>query len=557
MNPPPSLSQLGSTPHYIPERDSFLELFPHRFDYIYADHPSPGAKVEWRTENRHPLSDRLIQQGAYLYGVRFGHETQYCVIDIDAGSPYHPTRDRHAINRIRATLESLGFVSSILCTSSYSGGLHLYFPFSEPQESWELALVLDTLLSNAGFKPTLGQLEIFPNVREYITDGKPHLFAAHRLPMQAGSYLLDDEFQPLRSSQEMFVWQWQYAQRRNTIHKPTLKQTLKVARRRHYSLTGKADKFLNDLNADIEPGWSSHGQTNFILGRIALRAYVFGHILNSCEPLEGKALVDEIVRVATQLPGYADWCRHQHEIEHRAEEWAMCVQTSRYFHFGKEINTTTGNTVTPTDGRLRQNQKRSQAARDKIQQAISQLLEQNALPTQATARFKALLAYNIGGSSLYRHKDLWHPEFLTHEPVENPPHPPELNQPVQDAKSTCTEPTSLLQGNARNSNINGVSSDPNSTQNTPDARNDLSNWTWIDPGMEPAKAIAVIKAQLAAQREARKQAQQQKPEIQQQRHQVKVIERMRSYLQSGDPILMAEAIAWAEVNPGILDIANP
>ncbi|MCY7285990.1 MAG: hypothetical protein LH679_21715, partial [Cyanobacteria bacterium CAN_BIN43] len=63
---------------YIQEEDNaFLALFPHRFDYIYAHHANPGDTPDWLTESRHPLSDRLIQQGGYLYGVRFGSETQY------------------------------------------------------------------------------------------------------------------------------------------------------------------------------------------------------------------------------------------------------------------------------------------------------------------------------------------------------------------------------------------------------------------------------------------------------------------------------------------------
>ena len=49
--------------------NKFLSLFPHRFDYIWAEHPNPGAKVEWKTETRHSLSDRVIHQGSYLYGV--------------------------------------------------------------------------------------------------------------------------------------------------------------------------------------------------------------------------------------------------------------------------------------------------------------------------------------------------------------------------------------------------------------------------------------------------------------------------------------------------------
>jgi hypothetical protein len=139
--------------------DKFLSLFPHRFDYIWAEHSSPNAGVEWKTESRHPLSDRLIQQGAYLYGVRFGAETNYCLLDIDAHSTYHPQQDPFAISRIAAALEPLGLVSYIACTSSYSGGLHLYFPCQQTQSSWQLAIVLACLLENAGFKLQPGQLE--------------------------------------------------------------------------------------------------------------------------------------------------------------------------------------------------------------------------------------------------------------------------------------------------------------------------------------------------------------------------------------------------------------
>jgi hypothetical protein len=32
------------------------------------------------------------------------------------------------------------------------------------------------------------------------------------------------------------------------------------------------------------------------------------------------------------------------------------------------------------------------------------------------------------------------------------------------------------------------------------------------------------------------------------------IDQMQQYLASGDPILIAEARAWAEINPGVLDM---
>ena len=200
-----TISQLTKCFQYVQEwDDEFLTLFPHRFDYIWAEHSSPDAQVEWKTESRHPLSDRLIQQNSYLYGVRFGAEANYCLLDIDAGSAYHPNHDPLGISRIAAALEPLGLVTYIACTSSYSGGLHLYFPFQKAQSSWQLAIALACLLENAGFKLQPGQLEVFPNPKPYVASGIPSLFNAHRLPLQIGSYLLDGALQPIWSDTHTF-----------------------------------------------------------------------------------------------------------------------------------------------------------------------------------------------------------------------------------------------------------------------------------------------------------------------------------------------------------------
>ena len=246
--------------------DKFLALFPHRYDYIWAEQPSPRESAEWKTESRYPLGDRLIYQGTHLYGVRFGAETQYCLLDIDIGSAYHPNSDPLAIARLIAALEPLGLVSYVACMSSYSGGLHLYLPFQQPQSSWKLAIAVSTLLENAGFKLILGQLEVFPNPKPYSIEGTPSLFNAHRLPLQIGSYLLNETFQPIWSDQNRFVDQWEFARKRNDFNKAALKQIIKQAKRRHFQVSGKADKFINDLNAEIELGWTGQGQTNRLLG---------------------------------------------------------------------------------------------------------------------------------------------------------------------------------------------------------------------------------------------------------------------------------------------------
>ena len=114
--------------YIIETLNDFLALWPHRYDYIYAPHPDPGTKPNWHTETRHPLSDRIIAQGTYLYGVRHGSHTSYGLIDIDRGSPYHPQNDPLALDRINQALEPLGLVASLKLTSSDSLGLHLYYP---------------------------------------------------------------------------------------------------------------------------------------------------------------------------------------------------------------------------------------------------------------------------------------------------------------------------------------------------------------------------------------------------------------------------------------------
>jgi hypothetical protein len=320
-------------------------------------------------------------------------------------------------------LEAIGLIKYVACSSSYSGGLHLYFPFEQAQSSWKLASVVAVLLETAGFILKPGQLELFPNPKPYTIDQLPSLFNAHRLPMQTGSYLLNQDFEPVWSSQQQFVQQWQQVQSHNSIDSLVSNRLLKQIRRHSYQISGKADKFINDLNAEIELGWTGHGQTNRLLGRITMRSYIFGHILTGGKPLSGQALVTEIVTVARSLPGYQDWCRHQHEIEQRATEWARCIENSHYYPYGEgrgkyRAPKPTTETTESIDTLPNWNEQQTAGARERIRYAIADLLERNCLPATATARFRLLTQYGIGGGSLYRHCDLWHPKHLTDTWVE-------------------------------------------------------------------------------------------------------------------------------------------
>jgi hypothetical protein len=528
--------------------DRFLALFPHRHDYIWAEHPKPGQKPDWQTESRHPLSDRLIRQGSYLYGVRFSAKTHYILFDIDTQSSYHPRRDPFAISRLVEALEPLGLIKYIACTSSYNGGIHLYFPFEQAQDSYKLARVAQVLLENAGFIFSPGLLEIFPNDRGFV-DGIPALYAAHRLPMQAGSYLLNSSYEIIWSDQTTFVRQWQLAQQHNQLDEPTIQQVLKTAKRKKYRISGKANKFLNDLTTEIYQGWTDFGQTNRLLGRIAIYVYVFWHSLNGCAPLEGRALVRQIIEIAKSLPGYTEFCRHQHELEQRAEEWATCVESSHYYPYGIGKNKPEPSLALQSHPTW--HEQKQEDARERIRQAIALLLEFNTLPAKPTARFNALVNQGIGGGTLYKHKDLWHPEHLTAvdfgvsaQADDNPPHPPAL---ASGREENAPEYPNLLSDKSSNTLSNQDLRHLEHNQ----AQVISSNTQSETKGLEELKQqMAEIKAMQDYKRAAQKEAWEQLQLIQPSKPASPThIARMHQWLASGDPILVAEAEAFFNCNP--------
>ena len=310
-----------------------------------------------------------------------------------------------------------------------------------------------------------------------------------------------------------------------------------------------------------------------------MRAYIFNHVLSGGEPLEGEALVKEIVEKARSLPGYEEWCRHQHEIEHRAEEWARCIENSPYFHFGDQSKKQQPKAQDPEltaaiDQSPSWNQRQSAATRDRIRVAIAELLEQNNLPIKATARFQVLLKFGIGGASLYRHRNLWHPNYFGidsnqdnstdafQSSVENPPDPPIKADSQLDASSTRSNwlsPASLLHTYGGDNPSSKAFSYLTASDTIASDNNRVDNL--VVSASEPPQGLQYVQQvlfQIRAQQEAfqeatrltRTQQQQIKSEVAQRRQ----IQQMQQFLESGDPILVAEAMAWAQMNPGVLKV---
>lgn len=100
-----------------------------------------------------------------------------------------------------------------------------------------------------------------------------------------------------------------------------------------------------------------------------------------------------------------------------------------------------------------------------------------------------------------------------------------------------------------------------SSDSIPQIQPELDGNPLSEKGSEPLdgvqfvqQTLADIQAYQAARREASQIAGQRQQQIKRQASNAKLMARMQQFLASGDPILVAEALAWADINPGVLDV---
>lgn len=395
------------------------QLFSYLWQAIVAPTPTDATrKPEWQTLTQYPLRPRTLwtfwQDAAQLVGTRFGHTTHHSLLDVDALSGYHPKRNSHALTLIRTALASIGIYQIVLVQSSWSGGLHLYIPLPEAMPTFGIAIALKQCLEAHGLHIQAGQLEIFPNVKRYSKTGEYSEYNAHRLPLQpgSGSILLNDKLQPVSNSLYSFFEQWDEAAALQDGDQlwQAIAEAKKQQQYRNYSKRGKAEAWQQELQSEIEQGWTGPSQTNHLLKTIGCYGVVF-------QGLSGTALADYIEQTAIASPGYQQWCRHQHEIRRRAEEWAAATG-SYYWPLGTNPKRDR-QALAVANNIVNFNQQQSEDAQGRIKRAVLELTQAGQLPEQITARAQAIVKQaKCSHSTLQKHKHLWHPEWAVIEPTE-------------------------------------------------------------------------------------------------------------------------------------------
>jgi hypothetical protein len=412
---------------------TFASFFPYSWNFIYAKNVDRTNKPEWKTETRYPITGRRLYDywadNETLIGVRFDNQTEYALIDIDKGSPYHPNNNHEKFKTVLQALEDIGLVRPLIVQSSHSEGLHIYYPLWQEVPSFGLACAIKACLQKNNCEISAGVIESFPNTKKYDSE-----YNGHRLPLQTGSYQLDNDLQIIGRDLNQFVETWLTVQEHQDID--LLNQAIAEAKANYHPPKDncKTIQWREDLEKQIETGWTGQGQSNQLLYYIGKYARVF----MGCEE---DAIVEYITKTARAAAGFIKFCGDIKRLEQKAKDIAKwCMK--HHFPFGSKKGEQTENESENTETQKAQ----KQAERlERIRTSVNELNKTGEMPETIRGMAQAIAkAAKVSVETLYDNKQLWHPEFTetSNSPNTNnsAPFPIAISPPIEQAE-TQTEKT--------------------------------------------------------------------------------------------------------------------
>ena len=413
---------------------TFASFFPYSWNFIYAKNVDRTSKPQWKTETRYPVTGRRLYDywadPDTLIGVRFDNQTEYALIDIDKGSPYHPSNNYEKFKTVLQSLEEIGLVRPLIVQSSHSEGLHIYYPLWQEVPSFGLACAIKACLQNNNCEIAAGVIESFPNTKKYDSE-----YNGHRLPLQTGSYLLNNDLQIIGRDLNQFVETWLTVQEHQDID--LLKQAITQAQLNYQAPKDnrKLIKWREDLEKQIEAGWTGQGQSNQLLYLMGKYARVF----LGCE--EDEAIAEYITKTARAATGFIEFCGDIKRLEQKAKDIAKwCVK--HHFPWGSKKGEQTENESEKTETQKAQ----KQAERlERIRTTVNELNKTGEMPETIRGMAQAIAkSAKVSVETLYENKQLWHPEFTetSNSPNTNnsAPSPIAIPLPIKQAE-TQTETT--------------------------------------------------------------------------------------------------------------------
>ena len=147
------------------------------------------------TVSKHwPIPDETIRSAvageeASVWGLRWGQQTRFAVLDVDQGSKYHSALELQNLQTKLAAVE----LKAKTYRSSESGGWHVYLFWQDWTDCPELQETLKVWLYSQGYEIRNGTLEVFPSGNGL------------RLPLQPGFAWLDDNAEVITERKELTV----------------------------------------------------------------------------------------------------------------------------------------------------------------------------------------------------------------------------------------------------------------------------------------------------------------------------------------------------------------
>ena len=154
--------------------------------------------------------------------------------------------------------------------------------------------------------------------------------------------------------------------------------------------------------------------------------------------------MEYVHRIALSRPGYESYCGHQADILRRCQAWTRAAE-HYYWPFGttptRESRTLTIAQACPV------NRQRSEEAQSRIQRAIAELRQLQALPEAITARAKAIAQMaSVSLRTLYKHLSLWHPDHQAAEEACKTPLETAVSGNLAPESETLGESLNLPEG---------------------------------------------------------------------------------------------------------------
>jgi hypothetical protein len=411
---------------------TFASFFPYAWSFIYAKNIDQTSKPEWKTETRYPITGRRLydywEDNETLIGVRFGNQTEYALIDIDKGSPYHPNNNYEKFKTVLQALEEIGLVRPLIVQSSHSEGLHIYYPLWQEVPSFGLACAIKASLQKNNCEIAAGVIESFPNTKKYDSE-----YNGHRLPLQTGSYLLDNDLQIIGRDLNQFVETWLTIQEHQDID--LLNQAIAQAKANYQAPKDnrKPIQWREDLEKQIEAGWTGQGQSNQLLYLMGKYARVF----LGCE--DDEAIAEYIIKTARAAAGFIKFCGDIKRLEQKAKDIAKwCMK--HHFPWGSKKEEQTND----EDTENKKAQKQAERL-ERIRTSVNELNKTGEMPETIRGMAQAIAkTAKVSVETLYENKHLWHPEFTESRNSPNTNNsaqsPAAISYPIEQAE-TQTERT--------------------------------------------------------------------------------------------------------------------